>query len=301
MISRSHGVGVTLSARGRHPCGLCGQFRQLTRTHVPPQAAGNDKRVERAADWIDSDRVRGAGRWLPGGLWVRGLCEDCNNWAGRASDLAYADFAAQVRRLTSTSARTLLVTPYGDPPAATFAPGLVARCVMFGMFAIHPRLRFIFPELAQDLHGEASPGHGRIRWPARLGLRVGLSDPRAPRTALLKSGVSSVRVLGTRMSHHSFADIIFPPFTWSLVPLGAPDPHLGLEATHLLADASDWVNYGPDRTIVDLRNLTRRFPALLHPDFSGKDEWIELMGDSVTDAAAVIRLFAVECGLSATR
>lgn len=29
-------------------CGLCGAHGKMSRTHVPPRAAGNDERVERA-------------------------------------------------------------------------------------------------------------------------------------------------------------------------------------------------------------------------------------------------------------
>ena len=109
-------------------------------------------------------------------MWVRGLCEPCNNLAGGSYDRAYADFANQVARLTTPAALRMAVIP-GEAPGARFAPGLVAPCVLFGMFAINPRLRVLFPDLAQDLLSE-QPGAGPVRWPDRLVLKVGRTHPR---------------------------------------------------------------------------------------------------------------------------
>ena len=101
-------VGSTLSSANARACGLCGDIRKLSRAHVPPQAAGNTTGVLRAADTI-VDRVRRPGRWSEGGMWVRGLCAECNNRAGIAYDGPYADFARQVARLSSPTATRLAV------------------------------------------------------------------------------------------------------------------------------------------------------------------------------------------------
>jgi hypothetical protein len=99
-----------------------------------------------------------------------------------------------------------------------------------------------------------------------------------------------MRVLARRQVHNSFADIVFWPLTWSLMPAmdSTLRANLGPQLTEELADASEWVNYGPDRTSVDLRSLVKRLPALAHPMFSGRDEWVELMGESGTDSGAVV-------------
>src|ERR1700754_5181538 len=143
-------LGSMLALLDPRPCGLCGQFRRPTRTHVPPQAAGNLTRVHRAPDVIDDQGFRRAGRWAQDGMWVRGLCAECNNLAGRKYDLAYADFASQVAMMSTSIARAMQIIP-GEPPGVHFAPQLVAKCILFGMFGIHPRLRLIFPEMARDL------------------------------------------------------------------------------------------------------------------------------------------------------
>lgn len=101
-------------------------------------------------------------------MWVRGLCDECNNRAGSLYDLAYADFADQVELLSTPLARSLAVVQ-GEPPSVRFAPGLVVRSVLYGMFAINLRLRHLFPELARDLLEESTPARdgwrGRRRSP----------------------------------------------------------------------------------------------------------------------------------------
>jgi hypothetical protein len=280
-------IGTMLNDQQARPCGLCGQIRKLSRAHVPPQVAGNSTAVERSADVIE-DGVRRPGRWAAGGMWVRGLCADCNSLAGVAYDRAYADFANQVARLSTPTALRLAVVP-GEAPGARFAPGLVARCVLFGMFAINLRLRLLFPELAQDLRHALLPGQGPIRWPDKLVLRVGLTHPLLPKVGVLSSGVWAMRVLNERVVHFSFADIAFPPLVWSL---GASDDdtalELGPQITGALTDASDWVHYGPDRTHVDLRSLTRALPAIALPLLTRGDDWVELMTRDGTDADAVV-------------
>jgi len=273
-------IGTTLVGKDARPCGLCGEVRKPTRSHVPPQAAGNTTKVRRAADILDEKRVRRPGRSREGGMWVRGLCEECNNRAGRKYDLPYADFAHAVLRFLRMT-NSGLWTPTAVP-AVRVAPGLVARSVLSGMFAIHPRLRIIFPELAHDL----SAGRALLRWRDRVQLRLALTGGPG---CVLSSGVFMARVLGpTAGRHHfTFSEIVFPPFAWALVPTDT-----GAQVSASWADASEWVRYGPDRTNVDLRNLTRVLPWWTHPRLAagGHDDWVELHGEKGTDAEAVILL-----------
>lgn len=269
-------LGTTLASKSPRPCGLCGETRKMTKTHVPPQTAGNTGTVERAADLVTQEGVRRPGRWNRGGLWVRGLCNACNQLAGRRYDQAYGDFARALTSANSAQARGLSV-PTSHAPPVRLAPGLVSRCILIGMFAMHPRLRHIFPALADDLRTEEPA----LRWPQGVKLRVGQHHNGR---ALLASGVFMARVLGHRTQHFTFTDVVFPPLIWSLVPdVNQPQP------IDQLADASEWPYYGPDRTRVDLRNIVPRLPPFLHPAFSStRDEWIELMGESDTDAEAVL-------------
>ena len=82
---------------------------------------------------------------------------------------------------------------------------------------------------------------------------------------------------------------MFHPLVWCLVPVeDAAEQQLGPEVTKPLVDASDWVHYGPDRTSVDLRHLTKTFPALAHPMHTKHDDWAEMLADSNTDGGPVV-------------
>lgn len=269
-------IGTPLTEGSPRPCGLCGETRRLTRTHVPPRTAGNTSRVGRAPDLLTAEGVRRPGRWNGGGLWVRGLCEDCNQLAGRRYDEAYGDFSRALEAVARARNAGFQLPP-SDAPHVLLAPGLVSRCILIGMFAIHPRLRQIFPILAEDLRNEEPT----LRWPESVQLRVGQHHGSR---ALLASGIFMARVLGHRTQHFTFSDVVFAPLVWSLVP-----DVKEAQPVDQLADASDWPNYSPERTRVDLRNIARHLPPFVHPAFSGtRDQWIELMGEAGTDAAAVI-------------
>ncbi|MFB9688644.1 hypothetical protein [Amycolatopsis plumensis] len=219
-------------------------------------------------------------------MWVRGLCATCNNLSGSKFDAAYADFARQVARTSTPIARALQVMPH-EPPPVFFAPRLVAQCVLFGMFGINPRLRLILPETARDLAADSAS----LQLPTKATLRVGLTHPAARHQALLSSGVWTMRVLTERCVHFSFADVVFPPLAWFFA-VDSSDNSLGPQITEPLADATEWLRFGPDRTSVDLRNLTRRFATILHPSFGpGRDEWVDLLTpeDRVAGQAVVVR------------
>lgn len=280
-------IGSTLSSSAARPCGLCGDFRRLSKAHVPPQSAGNNARVLRAPDVI-VEGVRRPGRWSEGGMWVRGLCEDCNNHAGNLYDVPYADFAHRIQRMSTPIARDLAVVR-GQAPAVEFAPGLVSRAVMFGMFAINPRLRILFPELADDLKPDTA-GSRLVRWPDKLALKLAQTHPRFPDQGVISSGVWAMRVMTERVVHWSFGDIVWPPLTWSLVPTHKDSERdgLGPQITKPLPNVSEWVRYGPDRTSVDLRSLTRELPMFAHPMLARSNDWVEMMASSDTDAGPVV-------------
>lgn len=47
MLPAPHLIGSMLADQRPRPCGLCNDMRQLSKAHVPPQAAGNTTRVMR--------------------------------------------------------------------------------------------------------------------------------------------------------------------------------------------------------------------------------------------------------------
>lgn len=267
-------IASSLDDKHARSCGLCGTVRQLTKAHMPPQCAGNDEHVLRARDMARGE-MRQPGQWHEGGVWVRGLCESCNGLSSNKYDPAYADFAQAVR--AALRARKLLLAP-ADVPPVPVAPGLVARCVLIGMFAVHPRLRLIAPQLARDLTDRMHP----LRWPSDLQLKVAHTTGRH---AILTSGIGRARFVTRRETHFSFADVAFPPLIWSLVSRENDHP-----VTATWGDASSWSHYSDDVTGVDLRNVLKRFPTAIHPHFRDQDEWVEFMTerDSETPSVTVL-------------
>lgn len=77
------------------------------------------------------------------------LCSDCNNLTSARADPAYIDFHKQVATVRAPAARRVLIEPSSLP--VSVAPGLVARSVLIGMFAINDRLQESFPALARGL------------------------------------------------------------------------------------------------------------------------------------------------------
>jgi len=79
-------------------CWLCGQYRKLTREHIPPRAAFNNNSVLLLAV---EEKTRETGRleWngrVEEGLIVRSLCGDCNSRGGAKYGNHYVDFIAKV-------------------------------------------------------------------------------------------------------------------------------------------------------------------------------------------------------------
>jgi hypothetical protein len=265
------------TAGGLRLCGLCGQLRRLSKTHVPPQVAGNTGAVTRARTKIEGG-VRSHGRFERGGMWLRGLCADCNSLAGGRYDKAYADFHFQVERFLRAGDQRLLRDPR-EVPAARFAPGLVFRSVMFGFFAMTPVLRTVHPELAEDL----LDGRDDVRWPDKLRLALAFTSSG---TARLAGPIGAYRILTRSEAFQTHGEIWFRPLVWVLAPPALDEEEFG---TSILdsqgwADASDWHRYRSDRTQVDLRNIVRRVPLLPQHPLNGRshNEWMQMYSDEIT-------------------
>ncbi|MEU9247927.1 hypothetical protein [Streptomyces sp. NPDC048385] len=221
----------------------------MTKAHVPPQAAGNKGDVISTTVRV-IDRERTNGRPKTGGMWLRGLCRDCNGLAGAHYDRAYGDFA--VRLMTYASARSHLFLPVPDPsPPVSVAPGRVARSVLIGMFATTPHLREMFPGLARDLR-ELRP---HITMPDGATLRMALYPSRSTRLASMSYGM---RVLTRRQHYNVFSEIYFRPLAWTLSPSDdrLDDSELGESAIKMWPVVDQWLQYGDDVTALDLRDLS---------------------------------------------
>ncbi|MDX2854438.1 hypothetical protein PV342_39730 [Streptomyces sp. PA03-3a] len=270
-------LGIDLRKAGLRPCGLCGQVREMTKAHVPPQAAGNRGKVTSATVRIH-DRTRRNGRPDAGGMWLRGLCRDCNGLAGENYDAAYGDFAKALE--TYTRALQHLHLPGHPAPPIRLAPGRVARSILIGMFATTPHLRVMFPGLADDLR----EGRDHITMPDGATLRLGLYRFRGTRLASMFNGY---RVLTQRQYYDVFSEVYFRPLAWALTPRDRWDSgHSGESVFDQQgwATVDDWLQYGDDVTATDLRNLCPRgVPLVHHPLLGGRsDEWVEFLSDEVT-------------------
>ncbi|THG30355.1 hypothetical protein E6C70_14745 [Glaciibacter flavus] len=207
------------------------------------------------------------GRQYAGGMWVRGLCFDCNNTAGNRYDTAYGLFTDQLRGWFRTGKR--LAFGRIDVPAVSLDPGLVSRAILYGFHAINPRLRVIFPELAKQLLNDTR----QVRLPSGLRLRAGAyfgSDFK------LSGGVLMQRVLGARETHFTFGEVFFPPLAWVLTP-----DYAGLAVDHW-ASADEWPLYSVDRTSVDLRWIAGQFPIVEHPSAVAPNDWMTMFSSEIT-------------------
>ncbi|MDX3587632.1 hypothetical protein [Streptomyces europaeiscabiei] len=250
----------------------------MTRAHVPPQTAGNRDKVTCGTVRVHN-QIRSNGRPTAGGMWLRGLCGDCNSLAGLHYDTAYGDFTTALHTYARTSPRLHLPRPDPAPPVR-LAPGRVARSILIGMFATTPHLRVMFPGLANDLRERRD----HITMPDGATLRMALYPYRGTRLASMFNGI---RVLKARQHYDVFSEVYFRPLAWALTPSGRwYDEDMGESVfdNPRWAVVDDWLQYGEDVTAADLRNLCRQgVPLIGHPLLGGdQDEWVQFFSDQVT-------------------
>lgn len=132
-------------------CGLCGKAEKLSKTHIPPRAAGNQGLARRLVEFLDphgSSFLQLTKIGTGGGAYGRWLCVDCNQRTGRW-DEEYArwsrSLALQVQEAGLQPGRQL---PMFLPDVA---PGSVVRAMWAWMFALDPTLRADKPDLAASI------------------------------------------------------------------------------------------------------------------------------------------------------
>jgi hypothetical protein len=141
-------LGLVNHRNQKRPCGICGDKKRMTRSHVPARCAGNEMLVKRSRYMVNNDEVD-LGRHDPGGIHLYGLCADCNSEAGKY-DRAYGAFADQMRPLWVKD-RRLDISSQILMPAFTFDPGAVVRSILLGMCATGPIIHRHWPDLAVQL------------------------------------------------------------------------------------------------------------------------------------------------------
>lgn len=270
-------------------CGLCGRHRTLTKTHVPPQCAGNTGSVKRFTIVSDkSNRIGRQGQRI-GGIHFLGLCAECNSGLQEKWDRAYCSFAKGLWPF-ALGGRLSIAAPRVQMPSMDILPGAIARSVLVSCFALNPNLRTTFKKLADDLVAESRS----IELPDDTALFVGVT--RGPH-ALVTGSMTGFRLLercpdGSPLGTLSFAQIYFPPLAWQFVSVSSSP----LLAKENWADASTWLLRDP----TDVENLSSVLPSLplvTHPSFAPESAalWSELFHDDSCfivksdDAIATIR------------
>lgn len=102
---KSNKVDPLVFKKGNNVCNICGQKKNLTDDHVPPQCCGNDKEISARRIYAEELIARQVGAKSRNGLKFRTICKNCNGDLLGAWDDALGDFAAQAESiLTSTVA-----------------------------------------------------------------------------------------------------------------------------------------------------------------------------------------------------
>lgn len=161
--------------RKRGVCRLCGERRQLTRTHVPAKSAGNDGYAQAPIIVTDDERreMYGLGRKDLGGMWLRAFCGDCNNRT-RVWDEEYArwcpDLFNSLHDLRNKGNQ--LASRVFDRD-----PGAFVRCLWAWAFALSDTMLTRYPQIADAvISGEpvAPPHNSRMLLAATRDLQFGI-------------------------------------------------------------------------------------------------------------------------------
>lgn len=256
------------------PCGLCGESRQLTKTHLPPQCAGNTGLVARRRIVTNSTGAAEPSRALTGGLHFFGLCADCNGLASRY-DGAYCELVDIVRPSWIRGTAMLPARRYA-PPAAQCQPGAAARSILIGMFGLNAHLRVLYPEVAETLLA----GNASVILPEEVSLRLAMLRGRRAR---LSGSIGGIELFGRRLNGQALgvitmAEVYFPPLAWQLA---APEASLlDLEGW---PNISYWLGYAPDERL-PLDAVCASMPIVLHPkhDPVTGDLWSEMLSDEIS-------------------
>ncbi|GAC68872.1 hypothetical protein [Gordonia soli] len=271
----------------KYPCGMCGETLIMSKSHVPPQCAGNLGLVHRTRLIVRGSDVS-HGRADRGGIHFYGLCRRCNTAAGDF-DPAYGAFATLLRPYWVRD-WTLQLPGLVETPDVTLRPGAVVRSLLLGMMATTTMIRRLCPDLAEQLlTGEP------VDLPSNVRLRMAFARGRSARVAGTMSGFHLVGPLsrhesdGSPIGIHSLSAVYFPPLAWELVRAGPT-----LLDEYRWADVSDWTRYD----VTDERRLPDLVPALPvtahpwhHPDLNR--HWSEMTSSELSQ---IIECLNIEGG-----
>lgn len=259
--------------KGHGVCALCGERKKLTKTHVPPQVAGNrDEVVRYFVHVVGNGAIRGRGE--KGGIWVFGHCTDCNGLQAKY-DGAYAEFVDLARHRTRPTLDLHIPGTAQLLPNETIRPGAVVRSVLIGLTALNPNIRILYPEFVESLLDEKP----HVTVPADLKLRLALTDDPIARVGGAVGDVllfHRVRPYETALGTVSMGSIYFAPLAWQL----ADADRYQLMDYEGWADVTPWTKYAPGDAI-PLQRLVRRLPTVTHPAHVPSHGWTMLLNSEI--------------------
>jgi hypothetical protein len=226
-------------------CGLCGFEGGLSKTHIPPRAAGNVGEARPAVLYFDEasgESMIGLGRSAgQKGMWGWWLCARCNNrtakWEGE-----YLYWSAVISRVI----REHPAPAWKRLPARNLHadPGAFVRVLWSWMFAIDVKLRWGWPDLAESvLTGEPTDPPTGIRLLLAASTSPWIAAAKPVRAQWTGEGWDAVAANAPR------AAVSAPPF---VVYLAAD----GTEPAPGSLDTEEWLRYrAGTRRAVDLELL----------------------------------------------
>ncbi|MFY2861153.1 hypothetical protein ACOJVU_15675 [Mycobacterium sp. THU-M104] len=280
-------LGLIHQRGDKRPCGICGVTKRMSQAHVPPRCAGNEMLVKRYR-LIANKHVVGSGRQDLGGIYLYGLCKDCNSDAGKY-DGAYGHFAEALRPLW-VKPWQIEVLPLISTPSITFDPGAVIRSILLGMCATGPIIHQRWPDFPSQLMS-GSP----LQTPPEIRLYLALARGVSARVAGPMFG-QHVRgphlrrsASGAPLGISAVASVYFPPLAWELVH--ALETALTQDRW---VDVSSWTAFKPGEAHV-LHDLVPALPVVCHPrHHPDRDEaWVELLS---TEICPIVECANIEGG-----
>lgn len=275
--TRSTSVRPVGDPRGdkRGSCRLCGAEGGLTRTHVPPEASGNDGKARSAVTRTEPGGVPmlDHGRESDGGMWGYWFCQPCNGATGVWDEHWLKWQAALLGSVQRRPQATDNVLHAG----LNAKPGAFVRSMWAWMFALLPGLLDEHPAVAEAVRtGEpVDPPPGlRLLFTVTRSLNIYVSSQRdvvavdASLTDAWSQRPSGLVVQGPSTTALPLVVVGAPPFNVVLVADGYQDRVIHFDASAWLLDAAgDIRDVQVQLPMIAVRNETSPLPTTFD-DFS---------------------------------
>jgi hypothetical protein len=227
-------------------CSLCGMVTKLSKTHVPPKAAGNSGPARVAVEVVEDGISRiGLGTPKDGGMWGWWFCEGCNGIT-RRWDEEFMGWSIPLLLKIQEERRPIGVELYYEQTDGD--PGAFVRELWAWAFAIDERLHTEYPAVAEAVrngHATEPPDDHRMLLAVTSDLRIWVAGQRggaAVRTSTQALGwhrcASGLVLPGPEFLPIPRVAVAAPPFV-ALLAESRDDPGLRL------FDTGDWLKEPP--------------------------------------------------------